>query len=253
MTVYLIKFTLFSTLALSFTAGREIGAAQVHGDSKHLTSRPGNNQAVRNVGSLIQTPVGGAGQNQQKPPARKRKSLYEYSPEDLLPGTQEPGRQANDVAKPEPGRARQSRPIRLDRSSTRGTPSQTPIATPTLGPAQIENSGAGPAGPNATPETAPAANSQREPAAKENRGKLTNIIVLFFLSLVVLIYLVIKLLQQLREAQGTPLRITVEEAPLAIEERPLSVESEPATERQANRAENDANRPKQKMRKARYG
>ncbi len=185
-------------------------------------------------------------QDRQEAPAGKRKSLHEYSPEDILPEAQE----NEDTS---PGNVRARRPGAGNRTPLASRPTAPPTLTPTPTPTPT---------PTVTPTPTPAesaapvaAMTPSEPRNVKNPGairrKLLVSSALFLLLLLALVFFVTRMLRQLRENREAATAPTSQEPPPAGTQQ-LRTDGQATVNRRVNRPERVPKGLKNRMRKARH-
>lgn len=257
MTVKLISFSVLVALPMCVLAG----------PSADLMASPATTAATASAGvrflngktaALAQTQEP---QSAQDPNGKKRKSVHEYGPEDLLPQAQEteasrpnrgpvpPGSlrpkiaPRAPVAVPAPLPAAPSvitAPTPATALSTAPTISATPFQTSTPTPQAI------------TPDLpAPAASipatTEKPAASVSNRSTLILVAGLFLAALLALVYFVLGFVRELRAKNEN----AIPEPPVTESIR-VRVDAQPAVVESIKRGEKPAKNMKNKMRKARY-
>jgi len=217
MTVRSIKLTLLLALLSYCLVEIFTGAVSAHG------SRPA--------------------QNRQEAPAGKRKSLHEYSPEEIIPEAQEnentrPGKDPAQQPGAGNGTPLASRPT----PAPTVTPTPAPTVTPTPTPAE-----------SAVPV---AAMTPSEPRKVKNPGairrKLLVSSALFLSLLLTLVFFVTRMLRQLREDREAATAPISQTPPPAAEKQQLRADGQAAVDRRVKRLDKVPKGLKNRMRKARH-
>jgi hypothetical protein len=193
-------------------------------------------------------------QESQDPTVKKRKSVHEYGPEDLLPQAQE-----TETSSPKRGPVAPApgfiRPKAVP-SAPAAVPPPLPVTTPVLTTTPVAISTpvvtSTPAQQSVTPAvpapSVPATAASQKPAASvSNRSTLLLVSGLFAMAFLALVYFVFRFIRELRaENEDTAI-----EAPVSEPVR-VRVDNPPAVVESIKRGEKPAKNMKNKMRKARY-